>query len=154
MYFSPLTTRIPVRRFRDEVDRLLSDFLGGFGAENLRGGNSMPANVWEDKENLFVEIELPGVTNDEIDLSVAENTLHVEVEKIAPESEGVTVHRSERFQGQCSRSIKLPTDVNADAVTAALVNGVLTVTLPKSPLAKPKKIVVESKEPAPGGDTA
>lgn len=160
MYFSPLTARIPVRRFRDEVDRLLSDFLGGFGAENLRGSTAMPANVWEDKDNLYVEIELPGVRNEEIDLSVSDNTLRVEVEKKPENAEGITVHRRERLQGQCSRSIKLPSDVNADQVTASLVSGVLLITLPKSPLAKPRKIEVRAGDGQPDvpekheGDTA
>ncbi len=149
MYFSPLTTRVPVRRFREEVDRLLSDFLGGFGTENLRGPGSMPANVWEDKDNLYVEIELPGVREDKIDLSVSENALHIEVDRQSEEAEGVTVHRRERSEGQTARSIKLPTEVNADEVTASLVDGVLTVTLPKSPLVKPRKIKVRGGDPRP-----
>ena len=113
----------------------------------------MPANVWEDKDNLYVEIELPGVKNDEIDLSVSDNTLRVEVEKKDEQAEDVTVHRRERFRGQCARSIKLPADVSADKVAAKLAGGVLTVTLPKSPLAKPRKIAVQSGD-QPGGETA
>jgi HSP20 family protein len=101
-------------------------------------------DVHEDKDNVFVRAELPGLKKENIDVSLHEGVLSISGErKDESKSEDARTHRSERFTGQFHRSITLPTLVKADAVTAHYQDGVLAITLPKAEEAKTKKIEVK-----------
>jgi HSP20 family protein len=144
MVFRYAGGRHPIEQLRHDMDRLFSGFLGGAvpGGWTL-GGRSRPAvNVWEDSGALYAELELPGVKNDQLELSVAGGELSIKVERPNVEQEGVTYHRRERGGGSFARVLRLPVEVNTDKVEAELVNGVLTLTLPKSEAARPRKIEV------------
>ena len=104
---------------------------------------SQPAvNVWEQHDALMVEMEVPGVKSDQLDISVAGGELSVKVNRPDVAQEGVTYHRRERPVGSFSRIVRLPVEVDADRVEADLRDGVLTITLPKAESAKPRKINV------------
>jgi HSP20 family protein len=129
-------------QLRQEMDRLLSSFVGNFadgGRPWIDRGQPM-INLWETEEALMAEAELPGVQQDQIDISVVGNDLTLKVERPELEKEGVTFHRRERPSGSFVRVVQLP----ADRVEAELRNGVLTLTLPKAESARPRKISVKT----------
>ncbi|MEN6451943.1 MAG: Hsp20/alpha crystallin family protein [Thermoguttaceae bacterium] len=143
MAFGYRSTRTPLNQLRDEMDRLLTGFLGP--AEGILPGmfrNQPAANVWEREDALVVEMEIPGVKNDQLDLSVTGDELSIRIQRQEEAEEGVTFHRRERPVGNLNRVIHLPCDVDADRVEAQIRDGVLTITLPKAESAKPRKINV------------
>jgi HSP20 family protein len=144
MVFGYQSTRHPLHQLRNEVDRLLTGFFGptadGFLPAAFR--NQPPVNVWEQQDALKVEMELPGIRSENLDISVAGNELSIKVDRPDVAQEGVTYHRRERPVGSFSRIVRLPVEVDADRVEADLRDGVLTITLPKAEGAKPRKINV------------
>jgi HSP20 family protein len=90
----------------------------------------------------MVELEVPGVKHDQVEISVAGGELSLAIRRPEVEQPGVTYHRRERPVGAFSRVLRLPADVDAEKVGAELKNGVLLITLPKAESAKPRKINV------------
>lgn len=127
---------------RRQMDQLFNSFpdrpVGRAGA-----GVFPSINLTEDGEAYYVSAELPGVTSTDLDLNVTANQLTVAGErKISEAAADVCYHRREREAGRFSRAIALPGDVDADNVKARLVDGVLTVTVPKVEKAKPRQISI------------
>ena len=147
MMFRPLSS--PRRAFdqlRGEMNRLVNGFTDQFSMPWPMGGRALPAaNVWERDDAVLVEMEIPGVKQEHLDLTVVENELTVKVERPELEEGKATYHRRERPTGGFVRTLRLPTPVDASQVEAELRNGVLTVTLPKALSAKPHKIQVSAK---------
>jgi HSP20 family protein len=134
----------PFHQLRDGMDRL---FTGVFGptAESMLPPKfrSQPAvNVWEQGEKLLVEMELPGIKSDQVDVSVAGGELTIKIDRPETPEEDIRYHRRERPVGSFTRVLRLPVEVDANRVEAGLHDGVLTVTLPKAEIAKPRKISV------------
>jgi HSP20 family protein len=103
-----------------------------------------PVNVTEDKNNYFVRAELSGLKAEELKLSVTGKSLTISGERDIPsEGDNVRYHRREREAVSFNRIIALPRDVEVDDIEAGLVDGVLTVTIPKAEEAKPKQISVK-----------
>lgn len=134
-----------MNRLRREMDRIFGDYAAGRGTAPAAG--VFPAlNISEDDSNLYVRAELPGVDPKDIEMTTKENNLILKGErKIVAEGEKVSYHRRERDAGKFRRIISLPTQVDANKVTAVCKNGVLTVTLPKAAEAKPRQIAVKSE---------
>lgn len=135
-------------RLRNEMDRLFDRLLGDFEplqAWDLFTLRRFPAvNVWHDDDSVFVEAELPGFTEEDIDVTVVGNELTIKGEQAGLEpKEGTIMHRRERGSGTFSRIVHLPMDVNDDQVDAAFHNGVLTVTLAKAEIARSRRIPVK-----------
>jgi len=100
-------------------------------------------NITENKDSYYVRAELPGLNTGDLDISVTGNNLAISGErKITEESKDAKYHRREREAGKFSRIIRLPGLVDSEKIEASLVNGVLTIVLPKSEQAKPKQITV------------
>ncbi|NLS92920.1 MAG: Hsp20/alpha crystallin family protein [Planctomycetaceae bacterium] len=133
----------PVRsnRIDREMNRLLSSFFGET-PQRSSGRRSMAVNVWEKDDAWLVEAELPGVKPENLEISVIDDELAISVEPRGSEEEDATYYRRERRRGAVSRTIQLPTAVDAERVEATLVLGVLTVTLPKSETARRHRIQV------------
>jgi HSP20 family protein len=146
MTFRHLNVPHPLHQFRTEMDRLLSGFLGdvadGAWSGPVRGQPAV--NVWEKDDALMVEMELPGVKSDQVDISVAGGELLVKVNRPQLDQEGVTYHRRERPVGSFTRVVRLPAEMDTGRVEAELRDGVLTIKLPKAESAKPRKIHVTS----------
>lgn len=144
MVFRYMGGRHPMGQLRRDMDRLVSGFLGNVAESGwpLAGRSRPPVNVWEDQDSLQVELELPGVKSDQIELSVVSGELSIKVERPEITQEGVTYHRRERGSGSFARVLRLPVDVDTERVGAQLVDGVLTITLPKAEAARPRKIDV------------
>ncbi len=137
-----MTSRHPADELRREVNHLISGFFGN-SADGTTARTARPAvNVRETEDAVEVELETPGVTGDQTDISVTGNELTVKVERPEVEEEGVTHHRRERGVGSFTRVLRIPVDIDGERVEANLRHGVLTVRLPKSESAKPRKIEV------------
>lgn len=99
--------------------------------------------MFQDKDNVFVKAELPGMKKEEIEISLHDGILSIGGErKHEAESRKGDSFRSERYFGRFHRSVTLPTAVDSTKVKAAYKDGILTVTLPKAEEAKPKQIQV------------
>ena len=135
----------PFQELRREVSRLFDDF-GTTGRRAPFGGNAFPAlNVWDDGDALFVEAELPGVAQDDLEIYAVGNELTIKGRRVSPRDEKRTFHRQERGMGEFVRVVTLPVDVNSEAVEATLERGVLSLRLPKAESAKRRKITVKTK---------
>jgi len=110
----------------------------------------MPAvDVFEKDDKFVVKAELPGMKEEDIDVSVVGDTLTVKGErKTETEVEEEDYYRCERSYGSFYRSIPLPSTVDASKIEASYEDGVLEVTLPKIAEVKPKKIAVSAKKKA------
>lgn len=131
---------------RDEIDRLFETPLTEFtrGSQQFLGGWLPAVDLYEDKDNVIVKAELPGMKKDEINISLHEGVLTLAGErKEQKEFKDAEVYRSERFLGRFQRTISLPSPVQMDKVNAAYKDGILTVTLPKTEEVKPKQIEVK-----------
>lgn len=103
-----------------------------------------PTNVWEDDANVYVEMELPGLTLDKLDITFAGNELSISGERTAATPENAVVHRRERSVGTFTRTLRLATPIDSDRVSATFEKGVLEVTLPKAHEARTRKIAVKT----------
>ncbi len=105
-----------------------------------------PVNVYEDKDHLVIDAQLPGIDLNDIELSVNEQTLHLRGErKTETEKSKDGYHIQEAHYGTFSRSFSLPSTVNPDEAKASYDKGVLTITIPKQEKAKPRTIQIEAK---------
>lgn len=124
-----LAARSPWGALESEVDRLFESALGDFAAPAF--APRFPVDLYEDKDNTYVRAELPGVARDAINVEMVDGYLNINASRKQGE---------ETFS--LNRSVSIPEAVQADKVTAAYENGVLTVTLPKQEQAKPRKIAI------------
>jgi len=121
----------------------LQDELNRLFAESANQGWVPAVELSEDKNNFVVTAELPGLKKEDIDVTLLDGVLTLSGERKQERNvEEGGVHRSERYFGRFERNITLPSEVATDAVKADYKDGLLTVTLPKSEAAKPKKIGV------------
>ena|SRR5687767_8115936 len=127
---------------RDEMDRLF-DFAWPTRDSGLFSGWSPALDVHDEKDNLVVHVELPGMKKEEIDISLHDGALTVSGErKQEREQKEGESFRSERYFGKFQRSVTLPAAVDAKNVKASYKDGLLTIHLPKAEEAKPKQIAV------------
>ena len=135
----------------EDWERRLEDF---FGRPLLRlpveEKGWMPAvDIFEKDDKFVVKAELPGMKEEDIDVSVVGDTLMIKGEKkTETEVKEENYYRCERAYGSFYRSVPLPSTVDADKIEANFEDGVLEVTLPKSAEVKPKKIAVAAKNKA------
>ena len=134
-----------LERLRNNMYRLIDGFSkGAFKASSA--GVFPSINLAEDKENYYLYAELPGVTSDGLDIEATANSLSISGERhIAVEEGGVKYHRKEREAGRFSRIVQMPGDIDPETVDASLVNGILTVVVPKAEAEKPKKIIIQGE---------
>ncbi len=129
---------------RDEIDRLFETPLMALSRSNQWFSGWNPAlDLHEDKDNLYVRVELPGMKKESINLSLHDNTLSISGERLHEKKhEESEIYRSERYYGRFQRTVGLPVMVEPDKVKAQYRDGILSITLPKSEEAKPKHIDV------------
>jgi HSP20 family protein len=136
----------PSREFEDIYDRMgqLINFAFGMTPAVLADMPWVPlADLSETHDAYVVKAELPGVNKDQVNVQLQDRELVISGEVPEPESgNGSRRHRSSRRTGRFELRTYLPGDVNADAVTAQLSDGILTVTVPKSEAAKPRKVEI------------
>jgi HSP20 family protein len=121
-----------------EVDTLFNQF---FRPEEMATWRA-PASIWEAENVFHIEVDAPGVTKEDVELTFDKGSLQISLERKAPEGDRTHWH-NERGYGKISRSVSLPETVDPNTITAELTNGVLHVTITKLPEAQPKKIDVK-----------
>jgi len=132
---------------RDEIDRLFESPLTALTqSPNQFSSGWMPAvDLSEDKDNLYLKAELPGMKKEDIQVSIHEGVLSLSGERTLDERcKGAEVYRSERFLGRFQRTLTLPVPINAETVKATYRDGILNVVLPKTEESKPKHIEVKA----------
>src|SRR5579872_5534987 len=129
---------------RDEIDRLFDAPLAELTrTSQLLSGWTPAFDVYEDKDNVYVRAELPGMNKEDIDLSLHNGSLSISGERKSEEKfKEAEVYRAERFFGRFQRTVTLPTPVAVDKIKAQYKDGILSVSLPKAEEAKPKHIDV------------
>ena len=141
----------PWRPFREleEWERRFADLLGRpLWRLPVEERGWMPAvDVFEKEDRFVVKAELPGMKEEDIDVSVVGDTLFIRGEK-KTEIKEEDYYRCERSYGSFYRSIPLPSNVDANKIEASFDGGVLEVALSKSAKIKPKKIAVSAKKKA------
>jgi HSP20 family protein len=129
----------PHSQLRRELDRLFGDF-----ERSASGPSSSPISVDDDGTSYVLRADVPGLTENDFEISVAGNTVTLRGERKLEVPEGHSVHRRERRPFRFAKSFELPARVDADKATATLKNGVLTLTLPKIAEAQPRQISVKA----------
>jgi HSP20 family protein len=143
-----LITRIdPFRELstlQDRFNSLFENFADTNGKEHLAAGTFVPAvDVYEDEQNLVLKLEVPGMNEEDLNVSLENSTLTVSGErKFEKEEKEENFHRIERRYGSFARTFRLPNTVDAEKVDAAYDKGILKITLGKRAEAKPKQIKV------------
>lgn len=100
-------------------------------------------DIMEDADQYSLSFDIPGIEKQDVKMNFSDNTLTVSGErKTIEEKKDMTCHRVERVYGKFYRSFTFPTMVNAEKISAAYKNGVLTVTVPKAEESKPKQIMI------------
>lgn len=134
-----------LRTLQEEVNRLFSTNLTrAFDDEGIgRGAWAPSVDIYENKDQIVLEAELPGMKQDDFDLSIENNLITLRGErKFEKTDETDNYHRVERSYGAFTRSFTLPQTVSAEGATAEYNNGVLRVTLPKREETKARRIQV------------
>jgi HSP20 family protein len=133
----------PLVMFQREVDRLFEEFRRGFDFPTLTrgertGGYLAPRiDISEKDDEIIVWAELPGLEEKDVDITLTDNVLLIRGEKKQEKEERERSYTyTERSYGSFERRIPIDAEVLSDKVSAVFKNGVLTVTLPKSPEAR------------------
>lgn len=127
------------RQLRRELERLFGD-IEASSAPAPAGSVSFE----DDGEKFVLRADVPGLSENELELNLAGNTLTLRGERKLEVPEGHSVHRRERSAYRFAKSYQLPARVEADKVTATLKHGVLTLTLPKAAEAQPRQISIKA----------
>lgn len=132
---------------REEIDRLFESPMAEMtqSSHQFLSGWMPSVDLYEDKDNLYLKAELPGMNKEDIEISIHEGVLTLSGErKQDPKYDSAEVYRAERFLGRFQRTLTLPTLVNTEAVKATYKDGLLHVVLPKAEESKPKHIEVKA----------
>lgn len=135
---TPWTT--PMNRLEGLFDRLFDDAVFGFSPRV--DGTAAPISLWQDEDHIYVEADLPGMGEQDVEVTVHKGVLYIRGERKA--EEGRRYLYNGRAWGRFERAITLPDAVDAASVQAELGQGVLRIALPKSPETKPRKITLKS----------
>jgi HSP20 family protein len=138
-----------LRTLQEEVNRLFSTNLTrAFDDEGIgRGAWAPSVDIYENKDQIVLEAELPGMRQEDFDLSIENNVITLRGErKFEKTDETDNYHRVERSYGSFTRSFTLPQTVSAEGATADYSNGVLRVTLPKREETKARRIEIKGME--------
>jgi HSP20 family protein len=127
----------------EEMDRAFDRLFHGFDQTLHATGWKAPLAVWEDREHYYVEVELAGVPQDEVDVTVQDRRLVISYARKIPEDRQFICN--ERPYGCFERRLALPDSVNVEAIKAEMHDGLLLVTLDKMPEAQPRKIAVQTR---------
>ena len=131
--------QFPQRQLRSELDRLFGEF------ERTASQSASSAVTFQDQGEAFVfRADVPGLSEADLHINVAGNTLQLKGERKVEVPEGHSAHRRERRAYRFDKSYELPSRVDAEKATATLKHGVLTLTLPKVAEAQPRQIAVKA----------
>ncbi len=126
-----------------DLEKELKDSFKWNDRSIFQTGWSPTVDVSDDDNQYMLEAEMPGMDEEDIEISLEDKLLVISGEKlIKKENEGKRFSRIERSSGSFSRSFTLPTAVEANEISASFNKGILTITIPKVPRKVPKKIKI------------
>jgi HSP20 family protein len=136
----PRNTYFGPRHFGQFFNDFNREFEGAFANTS----SFVPrVNISGDEQNIYIHAELPGMSKDDVKITVTDGTLSIRGEKKREaKTEGKQYFRIERSYGEFVRQFNLPENINEEAMTASFVDGVLEVTIPKTEPEKPKERVI------------
>lgn len=149
--FNPVRDMLDIER---EFNKMFNSFESRFGITKNNDDNEeyenavwMPlTDVYEDKDNFKMKIDLPGIKKEDVKISYSNGKLSISGERVEEEeNKDAKCHRIERTFGKYYRSFNLPENVQADKIDAKFNDGQLSITIPKAEEAKPKEIEVKVK---------
>jgi HSP20 family protein len=131
----------------DQFNRALGTATGRERDEELSLGAWIPpVDIAEDKDRITLTAELPGFSEDQVNILMEGGVLTIRGErKFEEEKNGRNFHRVERSYGQFVRSFTLPNNVDRDQIRASFDNGLLKIELPKSEEARPREIKISGQ---------
>lgn len=139
---------VPVFNELSRALRLMDEAFGDFGASDLRSaprGTFPYVNVGETDDAVNIYVFAPGVSKDDLELNIENNTLFIDGRRQPLEGgEDRTYYRRERFAGEFSRAVRLPDGIDADDVQAQVRNGVLNIRVAKRAEQRPRKIDIQA----------
>ncbi len=129
------------RNAANDFETFFDDMFSNWGIRNSK----IPAvDVYEDSKAFYVEAELPGYKEEDVNVHVEKHVLHISSEKLATNKDRKYLVR-ERNYIKFDRSFSLPEGIDEDKIEAEFSDGVLTISLPKMPVEQPKKISISFK---------
>jgi HSP20 family protein len=134
-----------LRALQDEVNRLFSTSYGrSYGDESFSRGVWAPnVDIFENKDEIILEAELPGMNREDFELTVENNVLTLRGERrFERKNDGENFHRVERSYGTFTRSFTLPQTISPEGVAAEYQNGLLRVVLKKREEVKARRIEI------------
>ena len=138
----PLGTAMELPVWQDDVQRAFRQFFGDADA-SLSGVFSPALDVEEDDNEFTLHVEVPGVKPEDVEVSIEENVLTIAgARDFYDEKSTDGFRRIERRFGRFHRAVRLPDRVDSDRVNATYKDGLLTITVPKSESAKPRRVTV------------
>lgn len=132
--FAHALSRRAVGDFENQIEQLLGSAFGAFRGFDF--GSFFPVDIYEDKDNAYVRAELPGVARSDINIEVVDGTLEISATRKDGAGDDIA-------NVSLKRTVQIPENTQAGKISAACENGILTVTLPKSEQAKPRKFTVQ-----------
>lgn len=144
--FRTMTALAPFYRpssIMEEIDEIAREFSQRVGF--LEHNRWPQTDVYEEKDELVVKAELPGIDEKELEVTLEGDMLTIRAEKKESTPEEATHHTRERYYGKYVRSMSLPYRINGDKVTATFENGILELRMPKADELKPRKIEVKGQ---------
>lgn len=127
--------------FRD-LDRLTQSFFDG----SRRGLREMPMDLYRERDHYVLNADLPGIDPSSVDIDVDGQLLTIRAERSLPVNEDAKWITRERMSGSFLRQLSLGQGIDTDNITASYHNGVLSITIPVSEKAKPRKVEVTTDE--------
>jgi HSP20 family protein len=136
----------PIIAMRDELQRLFHETLGQIRGDGATGGTGIwepPVDIYETDDALVLQVELPGVSKDAVNVELHEHTLTLRGERTRePTVTGGQYQREEGRYGAFQRAFRMPTIVDQAKIQATYTNGVLALRLPKQAAATPQGIPI------------
>lgn len=135
-----------LRSLQQDVNRLFSGSFDRTRGNETMSGQWMPSvDISENKDSIVLEAELPGLSPEDVNISIENNLLTIQGErKFEKKQDDGNFHRVERSYGSFTRSFTLPPTVSSENVDAQFENGVLRLSLAKREEAKPRRIEIKA----------
>jgi len=137
-----------MNQLKTYMDRVFDESSGGRAGDGralpFYAGTWPRTNLVDAGANLVLTAEVPGLSENDIKLSLNQDVISISGERKVEAPAGYSAHRQERATVSFSRSFTLPCRVNAERATASVRNGILTVTLEKAADAMPRQIAVKA----------
>jgi HSP20 family protein len=135
-------TAMMMNQFRRRMDRLFDDMDSVHDTSTA----SWPrAHLLDRGPNILLHADVPGLADKDIKITMNQDVLTLEGERRVVAPEGYSVHRQERSSVRFARSFTMPCKIDVERVAATVRDGVLTITLPKTPESQPRRIAVNGQ---------